>query len=123
MSETTACYRRLGQIFVLVLVVAGLHGSTAKGGTVRHDRADSLYLSLAQDSRYQSVGQVSLLANDGYNYLASAVVIDSKWVLTAGHVVADAVSMNFNIAGNTYAAARWIAHPNYLNGDSSYDSN
>ncbi len=112
---------RFGLVGTAGLLVAALFCASASAGTILDNVSDSAYRSLGQEERYQSVGQVSLLATDGYNYLGSGVLIDSKWVLTAGHIVYDAVSLDFHIGGQTYAASRMIAYPSYNGSDLSYD--
>ncbi len=50
----------------------------ARGGTIRHDRADSSYTSLA--ASYPAVGALTWSS-----YICSATLIDDNWILTAGH--------------------------------------
>ncbi len=60
--------------------------SPASAGTIRHDRADSSYTSLA--ASYPAVGVLTWDA-----YLGSATLIDDNWILTAGHCL-DAVGLS-----------------------------
>jgi hypothetical protein len=85
-------------------------------------------------SYYTSVGQIQGYDTQGGEYAASGVVIAPNWVLTAGHVVSDATSLNFFLdAGGSWdsfssstrtaiKASDWIANPNYNgNLNSGYD--
>jgi len=93
----------------VLLVLIGFV-SFASAGTIRHDRDDDLYLGLGAD--FTSVGRVDFkIASD--RYMGSGVLIDSNWVLTAGHVVDKAKSLKFTIGGVTYRAASWQAHPEW----------
>jgi len=66
-------------------IVAG--ASVARAGTIRDDRADSLYTALAAD--YPSVGRVFANYGGTNTFTGSGVLIADGWVLTAGHVVHD----------------------------------
>jgi secreted trypsin-like serine protease len=83
--------------------------SGASAGVIRHDTLDNgaEYLALAQDPAYESVGQI--IGNNG-GFAASAVVIGSRWLLTAAHVVDNASALTFKIFGNSYEADNWTAH-------------
>jgi hypothetical protein len=88
---------------------------TAQAGTIRHDRLDSQYTSLAAQSQYASVGQ--FLGNDGSSsWAGSGTLIASNWVLTAAHVVEGAKSLTFNVGGQSFTTssiADMIIHPNW----------
>lgn len=98
--------------------------SSAGAIVIRDDRSDSAYLSLG--ANYSSVGHISFNAPDGA-YLASGTLIDSHWVLTAGHVVDSATSLwwNPNPQGQAfqgYQATDWVAFPKWNgNVSSGYD--
>ncbi len=51
---------------------------TATAGTIRHDRPDSSYTSLA--ASYPAVGSLTWSS-----FICSATLIDDNWILTAGH--------------------------------------
>lgn len=95
---------------VLALVIAMLAGAVpVQAGTIRADRTDSQYTSLAGELLYASVGKFQW-AESGSSYLASGVLINNQWVLTAAHVVADITSgnigtMTFALGGTTYHAS------------------
>lgn len=79
------------------------------GGTIRADVSDSQYTSLANQSLYNTVGKFNWVYS-GVDYLASGILIDEQWVLTAAHVVSDITSsnigtMSFTLHGTTYHAA------------------
>ena len=78
-------------------------------GTIRADVADSQYTSLAHEATYDTVGEFQWFAK-GRVYLASGILIDQQWVLTAAHVVSDINhgnigTMTFELGGTTYRAA------------------
>lgn len=79
-------------------------------GTIRHDKADSLYTGLA--ASYPSVGKITWPG-----FLASGTLISPTWVLTAAHVVDDAVaasSYTFDLTasgGGTYTGTSKMYHP------------
>ena len=91
------------------------------GGVTRHDRDPQLYLNMATQASYAPVGHIGFA--EGSNlYAGSGTLIAPGWVLTAGHVVANATSRDFTIGGNPVhmyteyihenadAGARLVAH-------------
>ncbi len=62
--------------------VAAGWASSARAGTIRHDRADSSYTSLA--ASYPSVGALTW-----GSFIGSATLIDDNWILTAAHCLDD----------------------------------
>jgi len=90
---------------------ACLFAGSASAGTIRHDRSDQLYLDLAQEPQYQSVG----LINIG-GYQGSGTLVAGRWVLTAAHVVEDgsASQFEFDINGQTYGATQMFIHPEWV---------
>jgi len=90
-----------GVIATVVLLAAPLHA-----GTIRADRLDSQYTGLAGQTAYASVGEFQWVES-GSEYLASGVLINSQWVLTAAHVVSGITpgnigTMTFTLGGSTY---------------------
>jgi len=81
---------------------------SALAGVIRHDRPDDAYRALADG--YDSVGMF-LGSTGSSRYLGSGTLIADDWVLTAGHNVDSAQSLDFIIGGQRYEAANWIAHP------------
>ncbi|HWP39860.1 MAG TPA: trypsin-like serine protease, partial [Tepidisphaeraceae bacterium] len=86
--------------------------SPALAGTIRHDRSDSSYTALGNDAKYQAVGAFPTEP-------ATGVLIAPKWVLAAGHSIADGGDFQFNIGGTTssngqtYTAAQAFVEPSY----------
>lgn len=118
--------RRQFGIVVFVLVSLAVTSQTS-GGTIRTDRADSLYIDLANESQYISVGQFEW--SEGFSsFNASGVAITDDWILTAGHVVGGTDNagggvsdMTFQVGSRTYSAAEWIPHPEWTSSGGSLD--
>lgn len=113
-------HRRCVCLLLYVVLTIGFSGPTI-AGTIRDDRPDSSYLNLA--GLYPSVGQFLFQRNSASGtWLGSGTLVAPNWVLTAGHVVDDAASMEFNIGGSTYNATNWFAYDKW-HGDlgSGYD--
>jgi len=96
------------QVLAFVAILAA--GGSARGGTIRADRSDSLYTSLAALPAFACVGEFQWTEADG-DYLASGVLINDQWVLTAAHVTVGVTSeyigtMTFTIGGTTYYASQ-----------------
>lgn len=100
-----------GLILILILSLP----LVVSAGTIRHDRAQALYLDTAALPNYDCVGRIDGVTSS-YSFLASGTLIAENWVLTAGHVVGDATSLTFRIGGSTYLGDSWVAHPRW-NGD------
>ena len=95
--------------FAAAALLVGLV-SLASAGTRRDDRNDGAYLDLG--SQFPSVGYIEG-STRSYDFTASGVLIDSNWVLTAGHVVDEATSLNFTLGQVTYSGASWVPHPKW----------
>jgi hypothetical protein len=97
-----------------LLLTICLLGASAivQAGTIRHDRADSAYISLAASPAFSSVGKIRS-STPSSNFLASGTLIASDWILTAAHVVDRATSLSFQIGGRSYSASRWVPHPQW----------
>ncbi|MCC9599503.1 S1 family peptidase [Stieleria sp. JC731] len=82
-------------------------------GTIRHDRADASYTSLA--TSYPAVGSLTW-----GTHICSATLIKENWILTAGHCL-DAVGFNpsdwtFDLTdsgGGVHVGAEIILHPGW----------
>ncbi|MFM7035458.1 MAG: S1 family peptidase [Planctomycetia bacterium] len=59
--------------------------TAASAGTIRDDRNDLLYTGLAAQPQFRASGYLRI----GTTGVGSATLIDSQWVLTAGHCVID----------------------------------
>src|SRR5688572_22997013 len=98
--------------FLLTPICLILCAVQTHAGTVRDDRSDSLYQSLAAATAYAPVGQF-LGSSAAGGFAASGTLIAPNWVLTAAHVVDQASALTFNIAGNSYVASQWAYHSNW----------
>ena len=77
-------------------------------GTIRDDRPDASYQSLAT-----SFASVGLVTRPGF--LASGTLIGPEWVLTAAHVVANtpADQISFSVGGATYLGLQTFIEPTW----------
>lgn len=91
----------------LLFAVCFLAGADA--ATIRHDVADSVYLSNGAQDRYQSIGRVI-----GPWYVGSGTYIGNSLVLTAGHVTSPSHgNLQFEVNGRRIKATRVVTHPNW----------
>src|SRR5450756_324598 len=91
---------------IMVVLSAG----TAKAVTILDNVSDSMYTSLGNQPAYASVGEFQWQTG-GNGYLASGVLINPRWVLTAAHVVSGINSTNigamtFQVGGHTYGVSQ-----------------
>jgi len=93
----------------LVLVSVLLCAVSVQGGTIRHDRSDSLHQNLAALADYAGVGQF-IGKTSTSSFAASGTLIAPDWILTAAHVVDQATSLTFKVGGNSYTASQWVYH-------------
>ncbi|MEN1681445.1 MAG: trypsin-like serine protease [Planctomycetota bacterium] len=107
------------RIWSAASLLAGLVATTSLAGTIRHDRSEQLYLNLANQPEFDSVGRFNW-NEPGGSFLASGVLVSPDWVLTAAHVVdgtdnlgAGISNLRFQLGGDTIGAAEWIPHVNW----------
>jgi len=100
---------RSHRVVIVLLACMGVTSPALAG--VRLDGVpDADHLALG--AGYDSVGQV-LGVSPEFNYSGSGTLIEPSWVLTAGHVVDIATSLDFILGGVTYTAASWVPHPKW----------
>jgi hypothetical protein len=99
---STGMYRCAVRVVVMMLVVA-CSFSPVSAGTIRHDKADSIYTDMAALPIYAPVGKILNTQTSG-SYLASGVLVSDQWVLTAAHVVdgPGLSSLTFTLGATTY---------------------
>jgi hypothetical protein len=106
----------LGLAFCGLGIALCLHPISALAGTIRDDVSDSQYTTLAAQPEYAAVGAVKTsVYNGGATAGGSGTLIDSFWVLTAGHLTSNPspLSATFTIGGVDYTVAEWIPHQSY----------
>ena len=84
----------------------------ARAGTIRADRPDEDYVSLAASASYAAAGKIEV-TGDIPGFIGSGTLVGSSWVLTAAHLLEGANHATFQVGGNTYTADGWIAHPGW----------
>ncbi len=106
-------------LFVGSVLADGIFAARANAGVIRHDVADTAYLSLGGDPQYDSVGRITFGSNSGSG---SGVLVGQNWYLTAAHnVYANYLAntpgdVQFTVGSNTYVADEIFVHPGYVSG-------
>lgn len=97
------------------------------GGIFRHDRPEKAYADLANQKKYDCVGEVFITDRQGrLKGRGSCVLIDKKYILSAAHVFYDGKQLNpndflFSFDGKTYKTETIVLHPQYKSGSPDYD--
>ncbi len=107
------------------LIVWSIRATAVSAGTIRHDVSDTLYRNLAQDTRYESVGNIEWVES-GITFWGSATLIHPEWLLTGAHIVdgtdfagGGITSMKFEVGDSqlfpdlTVTADQWIPNPGW----------
>lgn len=110
----------LAKLACALLCVAFTEAACA--GTIRHDRADSSYTSLA--ASYPSVGTLTW-----GSWICSATLIEPDWVLSAGHCLDEpgytADQWTFSLSdsgGGTHIGAAKYLHPDWVSSGGDLNS-
>jgi hypothetical protein len=109
---------RLSALAIGLALVATV--STAAGGTIRHDRSDSLYRALAQEPQFAAVGRYSGTLG------GSLTLIHPQWALTAAHVISDGqgnlhTHLGTVTIGNNVRTATQFIVPRGVNGNPGWN--
>ncbi len=118
--DGTILHQWITRFALCVALLLGSFPSDSAAGTRRHDVPDSQFLDLASsNSAFDAVGKFNWSEPDG-SFLASGVLVESNWVLTAAHVIdgtdflgSGITNLRFQIDGETIDAAQWIPHENW----------
>ena len=89
-------------VVVLVGLLVALTIAPTSAITIRHDRSDSLYTTLAND--VHPYGGVIW----GNGWLGSGTLISPNWVLTAGHVLSG--NITFQTTAGTYSVVQQVPY-------------
>lgn len=95
----------------LTILAALAWTSLAVGGTTDPRVPDAKYVEYG--AKFQCVGKISVVQDDGVTAFASAVAIDPHWVLTAAHVVAGTDQWAVEFAGEKFPLDEMIIHERY----------
>ena len=108
----------LAVLLCVTSIVAAILDCDARAGVRREDYNDideGDYIVLASRPEFDAVGKIEIVDSRVWKLFGSAVLIDSRWVLTAGHIVDDASKMlRFSTDSATYSISEFFAHPNYV---------
>lgn len=99
--------------FLIFLLICSF-SFISSAGTIDPSVSDSKYIDYAKD--FKCIYQICGCYNDGTKFCASAIVIDSHWILTAAHVVKDYKACFIHKGDKAYIIKEIIIHEDY-NGD------
>ncbi len=124
MISTTT--RRLATAIASTGLLLGLAAPTARAGTMTTDAHNFIHVEMgATTPEARSVGQITVGWDvDGTNTVrGSGVLVGGRYVLTAAHLVDDAVGGVFEINGQSYGMRRWVVANQFYNRGEDDDPN
>ncbi|MGD1716772.1 trypsin-like serine protease [Dapis sp. BLCC M172] len=111
---------RLISSTILLITTVCFH-NIAHAGTIRHDRPDEEYTSLA--NLFPSVGHLDTKFSSG-EYTCSATLIDPSYILTAAHCLdhnnQTLLNANFWAYGISYSVTNTTAHRGWFSSDRDF---
>ncbi len=107
---------------VVICIILFCLGFGAYGGTIDPNTSDHKHLEYAQGFKYVYKISGTYADAKGTSFYASAVAINSEWVLTAAHVVHNAKSGYISQGGDSdkYHIKKFIKHKDFVPNNFGY---
>lgn len=109
-------------IFSTILLITTIcFSNIAHAGTIRHDRSDEQYISLA--NLFPSVGKLNTKFSSG-EYICSATLIEPSYILTAAHCLdhnnQNLLNASFWADGIPYSVTNTTAHRGWFSSERDF---